>query len=319
MKWLRIILFLLTGIAIVTPGFGLPAKGTQVFKTAFRQPQSLREILSSYTVRRHLQYQFHSVAKQGKFYFPNSFLPSRVALTPKPPLRLEHSTQRALVQLPQENPQIALFSKQHVDAFIFDLDGTLLDSLDAWENSAVNYLRSHGIEPYPGLQEEMEELSLLDGARIIKEYYQLEETPEELIEETLKPIGEHYYQDIPAKAQVPFLLSYLREQGIKMVVATASHIDFARGALERLGLLDYFEFIITCDEVGAGKRNPLVYETATERLGTEKSRTVVVEDALYALKTAHDAGFKTIGVADVHSSEDSFQIQQTADLFLDLE
>ena len=104
-----------------------------------------------------------------------------------------------------------------------------------------------------------------------------------------------------------------------MAVATASHADFAREALKRLGLLDYFEFIITCDEVGAGKRSPLVYEVAAKRLGAEKSRTVVVEDALYALKTAHEAGFKTIGVADPHSAADAPEIHQTADLFLSLE
>ncbi|MBO4674502.1 MAG: HAD family phosphatase [Elusimicrobiaceae bacterium] len=222
-------------------------------------------------------------------------------------------------QLSLRDPRLALLSKQQVDAFIFDLDGTLLDSLDAWKNSAVNYLYSRGIKPYSGLQEEMEQLSLLDGARILKERYQLKESPEELLNATLRPIGERYYRDIPAKTDVPLLLAYLHKQGIKMAVATASHADFARGALKRLGLLDYFEFIITCDEVGVGKRSPLVYEVAAKRLGTEKARTVVVEDALYALKTAHDAGFKTIGVADKHSLDDLPQIQQTADMFLNLE
>ena len=213
----------------------------------------------------------------------------------------------------------ALLSKQNADAFIFDLDGTLLHSLDAWKNAASNYLKTRGIDLPPALQVKVEQMSLMDGARVLKERYHFEESPEELVAATIRPVGEHYYKDIPAKVMVPALLSYLHSQGIKMAVATASHADFARGALERLGLLDYFEFIITCDEVGIGKTNPRVYEEALARLGAEKVRTVVVEDAPYALKTAHEAGFKTIGVAEEHYQNEMPQIQRIADLFLDFD
>ena len=319
MKYLRTALLLLAGIGVLTPGFGLPPGGSQGLKTFLHKPRSLRRLLAPRVTHKSWSHPRNTFVKHKGPFLHSPFFSSHAVFTPRPPLRFTYPAKDPFLQFSQEDPQLALFSKQQTDAFIFDLDGTLLDSLDAWENSAVNYLQSRGIEPYPGLQKEMEELSLLDGARILKERYQLEGTPEELVNDTLRPIGEHYYRDIPAKAQVPFLLAYLHEQGIKMVVATASHADFARGALERLGLLDYFEFIITCDEAGAGKRSPLVYETAVKRLGTEKSRTVVVEDALYALKTAHEAGFKTIGVADIHSFNDFLQIQQTADLFLDLE
>ena len=104
-----------------------------------------------------------------------------------------------------------------------------------------------------------------------------------------------------------------------MAVATASHADFARKALERLELMNYFEFIITCDEVGVGKTSPLVYEEAIKRLGVEKARTVVVEDAPYALKTARAAGFKTIGVAEEHYRTEFPQLKKVADLFLDFD
>lgn len=212
-----------------------------------------------------------------------------------------------------------LLSNHETDAFVFDLDGTLLDSLDAWDNAASNYLKTRGIEMPPDLQTKVEQMSLIDGAQVLKERYHLEETPEELLAATIRPVGERYYNDIPAKTEVPTLLAFLHAQGIKMAVATASHADFARGALERLGLLDYFEFIITCDEVGVGKTNSLVYEEAMKRLGASKERTVVVEDAPYALKTAHLAGFKTIGVAEEHYQNETTQMQQMADLFLDFD
>ena len=213
----------------------------------------------------------------------------------------------------------ALLSKKNVDAFIFDLDGTLLSSLSAWDQAASNYLKTRGIALPPDLQAQVEKMSLLDGARLLKEQYHLQESPQELLAATIYPVGQHYYHDIPAKAQVPLLLAYLHSQGIKMAVATASHADFARGALERLGLMDYFEFIITCDEVGIGKTDPRVYEEARLRLGAEKARTVVVEDAPHALKTAHDAGFKTIGVDEEYYRKQAEQIRKAADLFLNFD
>ncbi len=318
MKYLRIMLLLLVGAGVTTLGFGLPPKGLRESKALLRRPQSFRELLLPPIIRGIRQAPLRATIQQKGPSLP-AWIFSPHTILASPPLRFNYPERISIPQLPQANSPLTLFSKQYTDAFIFDLDGTLLDSLGAWENSAVNYLRSRGIEPQPGLQEEMEELSLLDGARIIKERYHLNEPPEELVTATLQPIKERYYRDIPAKAQVPFLLDYLHRQGIKMAVATASHADFAHEALERLGILDYFEFIITCDEVGTGKRNPLIYEVAAARLGADKSRTVVVEDAFYALKTAHEAGFKTIGIADEHSANDFSKIQETADLFLNLE
>ena len=111
-------------------------------------------------------------------------------------------------------------------------------------------------------------------------------------------------------------LARLKEQGVKMAVATASHKDFAQKALARLGLSDYFEFIITCDEVGIGKTSPKVYEVARERLGTAKERTLVAEDALHALETAHKAGFPTAAIEETHSLGQASQKMDVADYYV---
>ncbi len=208
--------------------------------------------------------------------------------------------------------------KEHLDAVIFDLDGTLLDSLSAWENSGVNFLRSQGIEPPEGLQEELVKMSLLDGARLIKERFSLPQEPEEILRLTLEPIRRRYFEDIPAKPGVPETLRRLKAQGIKLCVATASDGELTRAALERLELLDLFDFVITCDEVGAGKRTPVIYEEALRRLGTQKSRTLVAEDALYALETARAAGFPTAGIADPHTlPDDAVKIREQADFYIE--
>ena len=192
--------------------------------------------------------------------------------------------------------------KAEVDGVIFDLDGTLLDSLSAWDHSGSNFVRSQGLEPSPTLDDELVPLSLLDGAKLLKARYHLPQSTQEILTLTLRPIRQHYYQDILPMPGVPETLARLHKQGVKMAVATASDRDLAQAALERLGLLGYFEFIITCDEVGVGKSSPRVYEEALRRLGTVKSRTLVAEDALYALQTAHAAGFPTAAIDEVHSA-----------------
>ncbi len=206
--------------------------------------------------------------------------------------------------------------KETIDGVIFDLDGTLLNSLSAWEHSGSNFLRTQGIEPPPQLDEELKKLSLMDGARLLKQRYQLPYTEAEILERTLRPIREHYYHDIKPMPGIPELLANLHAQGIKMAVATASDRELALVSLYRLGLLSYFEFVITCDEVQVGKGSPLIYEEALARLGTTKARTLVVEDALHALQTAHLAGFPTAAMEESHSAAQRAQKVQVADYYI---
>ncbi len=206
--------------------------------------------------------------------------------------------------------------KQQVDAVIFDLDGTLLNSLFAWEHAARNFVRAEGYDMTETMEEQLVKMSLLDGAQLIKDTYHLPYTLEEIVAGTLRPIKAHYDRDIQALPGVPELLARLKMQGVKMAVATASHKEFAQAALTRLGLADYFDFIITCDEVGVGKSSPKVYEVAAQRLGVSKERTLVAEDALHALQTAHQAGFKTAGIEEEHSAHQRTQKQAVSDYYV---
>lgn len=206
--------------------------------------------------------------------------------------------------------------KKEIDAVIFDLDGTLLDSLSAWEHSGSNFVRSQGFEPPENLDDQLVAMSLMDGANLIKQMYHLSYTPEEILEKTLLPIKNHYYTDIVPMPGIPETLARLHAQGIKMAVATASDRELAEKSLARLGLLSYFDFIITCDEVGVGKSSPVVYEKALERLGTDKSRTLVAEDALHALQTAHKAGFPTAAIEEAHSVAQRAEKAQVATYYV---
>lgn len=238
---------------------------------------------------------------------------SAFSLRPEASFSLTHSVPGMVSAKPVVFP-----GKETVDAVIFDLDGTLLDSLSAWEHSGTNFLRTQGITPPEGLDEELAKMSLLDGARLLKEMFSLSQEPGEILYLTLDPIRRHYFEDIPAKPGVPETLRHLKAQGVKLCVATASDRELAEAALSRLGLLDLFDFILTCDEVGFGKRSSLIYEDALSQLGTAKSRTLVVEDARYALETAKRAGFLTAGVADPHTpAEDAQKIREQADYYIE--
>ncbi len=243
-----------------------------------------------------------------------SFLP--VAAVGAKPVAPVSSIARLVAMRRAEQTFNVLPDKGKVDAIIFDLDGTLLDSLGAWDNSGVNFLRSRGIEPPEGLQEQLVQMSLMDGARWIKEKYHFSESPEELLRQTLQPIRNRYYTDIQPKPGVPYILRLLRAQGVKLCIATASDRELAEAALKRTGLLDFFDFIITCDEVGSGKSTPAVYEAALKKLGTDRARTLVAEDALYALRTARKAGFLTAAVADEHSIADRPALLTEADYYI---
>ena len=221
------------------------------------------------------------------------------------------------VQLPPAFWQRGTFpGRAEIDAVIFDLDGTLLNSLGAWEHSGSNFLRTQGIEPPATLDDELETLSLTDGAQLLKTRYHLPQNPQEILALTLRPIAQQYKNDILPMPGVPETLARLKAQGVKMAVATASDQELAHAALHRLGLLNYFEFIITCDEVGEGKSSPKVYEEALRRLGTTKPRTLVAEDALYSLQTAYRAGFPTAAIEEAHSAAQQAAKKQAATYYV---
>ena len=239
--------------------------------------------------------------------------------------RIEAKIVSAVVNEPAKTPALAVPvfkqqpfpGKETIDGIIFDVDGVLLDSLPVWQHSTSNFLSSHGIEPPPGIDAEMAKLSLLDGANIVKERYGFTESAEELLEEVLAPIRRHYQEDIQPKAGAIELLKNLHAQGVKISVATAGDKELAQAAFERLGMMQYIDFLISCDEVGVGKQSPAVYDAARENMGTSKERTLVVEDALHALETAKEAGFLTAGMAEpFHPWKERQQVARAGDFFI---
>ena len=204
----------------------------------------------------------------------------------------------------------------NITGAIFDMDGTLLDSMQMWDNVGQNYLRSIGIEPREGFREILRPLSLRQAAEYMIEDYGVDRTPEQIMAEIDRGIERRYFTDLPLKPGVKELLDRFRRQGVRMCIATATDRYLVEAGLRRVGILDYFEFILTCTEVGSGKDQPEIYETALRRLGTAKDTTYVFEDALYAIETAKRAAFPVVGVYDPSAAAALDRIRSLSDIFV---
>ncbi|MGI6189929.1 MAG: HAD family phosphatase [Clostridiales bacterium] len=200
---------------------------------------------------------------------------------------------------------------------IFDLDGTLLDSMPFWDRVGAEYLRQKGHNPPDNINEILKVMDLSQSALYFKQEYSISGSPDEIVKEILELIEYQYRFTIPLKAGVIHFLDNLYNNGIRMCVATASDYDLTKAALERLNVAKYFKFILTCSQAELGKDNPGFFIKALELLQTPKYETIVFEDALYAIKSAKAAGLLVTAVYDESSHEDQEKIKSTADFYLD--
>jgi len=201
-----------------------------------------------------------------------------------------------------------------IRAAIFDLDGTLFDSMGLWSALDRRFLESLGLMPRPGLQEAVAALTLRQSAVYFRQEYGVTLSEEEIMVRLETEIRRAYEELIPLKIGAYDALTLLREKGVPMAVATATEIHLAAAALRRLGILDFFEAVFTCEMVGHSKTEPFVFLAAAEHLGSAPGETWVFEDALFAAQTAHDAGFRVAQVYD--ESADYVGPFPCADVFL---
>ncbi|NLA77270.1 MAG: HAD family phosphatase [Clostridiales bacterium] len=205
-----------------------------------------------------------------------------------------------------------------ISGAIFDLDGTLMESMHIWRSVGETYLRNRGIEVGRDLHNRLCTMSLHQSAALFREELGVGETVEEIMS-GINGMIEYFYFNVasPKEGARDFLLK-LKNGGVKMCIASATDKYLVAAALERNGMLGYFEDILTCTTVGAGKGRPDIFIRSLELLGTPKDETFVFEDALYAIRTAKAAGFKVAAVYDKYSDSEQNEIKQLADLYAPL-
>ena len=199
---------------------------------------------------------------------------------------------------------------------IFDVDGTLLDSMFIWDTIGEAYLRSIGYQPKENLNETFKNMSLHQAARYYQTEYGVTQSIDEIMDGVNAMLERYYRFEVPLKPGAAELLERLRQSGVRLCIATATDRHLVEAALDRCGVLSCFGEIFTCNEVGHGKDEPDIFEAALRFLGTRKEETLVFDDALYAVRTAKEAGFPVVAVYDSHEKAQD-QIRMLADVYLE--
>lgn len=193
---------------------------------------------------------------------------------------------------------------KNIEGAVFDLDGTLLDSMYIWSEIGLKFLKNEGITPPVGAADEFVKLSLVQAAEYFVKNYDPNRTVDSVVESINGLVEDFYFYEVALKDGVKDFLEYLKNRNVKMCIATATDKYLVEKALDRNGIRDCFSEIFTCTDVGAGKDTPIIYEKALEHLVTNKEKTFIFEDALYAIETAHAAGYNVVGIRDVSEKAD---------------
>lgn len=205
---------------------------------------------------------------------------------------------------------------EEIKGAIFDLDGTLLDSMGLWHKVDIAFFENRNMEIPDGYIQAISPLGTYKAAIYTKETYNIKESVEEIIAEWGEIAKNEYSTHVKLKPGAKDYLLKLKNDGVKLSVATASDKELFENCLKKYGIFDLFDFFITVNEVGKGKSEPDIYLAAAEKMNVAPQECAVFEDILTALKTAKNAGFYCVGVFDDSSSKDTEEIKKLADKFI---
>lgn len=206
------------------------------------------------------------------------------------------------------------------EAAIFDMDGTLLDTMRYWRFTTLEFLLAHGL---PVKNEDLVRMLDTSSRKLLYDIAARDGIDigerQTVITELEDYMGRHYqYDSYPKDAFVCPFLEKLKDSGVRMCVATGSRREYARIGLERAGLLDMFEFVTDNYEADNGftKADPEYFTHIAERLGVAPEKCVVFEDALYAMQAAQKAGCRVLAIEDQTARMQKEKIVETADWYI---
>lgn len=186
-------------------------------------------------------------------------------------------------------------------AFLFDLDGTLVDSMWMWGAIDVEYLGKFGLTCPPDLQKAIEGMSFSETAAYFKKRFALEASLEEIKADWISMSIEKYRSQVPPKPGTEAFLSWAAKQNIKMAVCTSNGREMVDAVLSSLNLARYFDCIITGCEVAAGKPSPDIYLEAARRMKVSPEECAVFEDVPAGILAGKRAGMEVFAVEDEYS------------------
>ena len=206
---------------------------------------------------------------------------------------------------------------QASDAVLFDLDGTLVDSMWMWKEIDIEYLGRFGLSCPPDLQKIIEGMSFSETAEYFKHRFQIPDSIDAIKADWIRMSIEKYRNEVPLKPGALRLLQYLEQTGKKAGIATSNGRDMVDVVLEALQIRPFFQIIATACEVAAGKPAPDIYLEVARRLQAEPSRCMVFEDVPAGILAGKRAGMRVCGVEDAFSTGMREEKIELADFYID--
>lgn len=199
---------------------------------------------------------------------------------------------------------------------VFDLDGTILDSMGVWDKIDIDFLSKRGLPVPSDYAKNISGLSFADTARYTKNLFSLPDSIEEIMAEWSRMAEAAYSDSVELVEGARDYLIRLKEAGVRLAVATALSRELLTPCLERHGVYELFDAIYTPDEVGKGKNSPDMFVAAAHGLGLECHECMAFDDVLPAIKSAREAGLMVCGVYEKNSRDHRAEIESIADIYI---
>lgn len=204
----------------------------------------------------------------------------------------------------------------HFKGAVFDLDGTLWDSMQLWKNIDIKFLEKRGITYHPDYTVAIAGLGFEDVAKYTIKRFNLPQTPQEVMDEWYNMAKEGYATDVKLKPGAKDYLDYLRQNGVRLCVATSLDNSLAVPCLKANGIYDYFEFFEQAADYQGGKSNPEIFENCAQKLGLNPFEVALFEDVFPAVKAAKSAGLSVVAMQEPFSIPQAGEIKALADMYI---
>lgn len=204
-----------------------------------------------------------------------------------------------------------------IDAVIFDMDGSLVDSMWMWTAIDIEYLGRYGIALPGDLQSKIEGMSFHETAIYFKDHFPIPESLEEIMEEWNRMAWDKYMHEVPLKKGIPEFLAGCKALDIRLGIATSNSRVLVENVAKVHNLRDYFTCIITGSEVLRGKPNPDIYLAVAKELAVSPENCLVFEDIVAGILAGKNAGMRVCAVEDAYSAQSREVKRGLADYYIE--
>lgn len=188
---------------------------------------------------------------------------------------------------------------------LFDLDDTLIESMDVWEKAVISLFEYLQIDNYDfdELKERFKKMKFSDVLCDIHHSFQTQQDEKQMFDYVKNYVEDQYKNKVPAKKGALQYMKQCREKNIQMAVLTSNSLSLSKAALERLGMMSYLESIYSAEELHLSKQGTKIYQYALNDLKSTPEETTVFEDSYYAIEVARSLGIDCIGLQNEENRE----------------